>query len=39
LSFPTGGSAAVETASKTYIEMIKSQALVSEVVRELRLDR
>jgi uncharacterized protein involved in exopolysaccharide biosynthesis len=32
------GNAAVETASKTYIEIIKSSALLGEVVRELGLD-
>ena len=36
LNFPIGGAAAVETASKTYIELIKSPALIGEVVRELK---
>ena len=39
LDFPMGNSASVETASKTYIEMIKSPALISEVVRQLGLDK
>lgn len=39
LDFPMGGASAVETASKTYIEMIKSAALISAVVRELGLDK
>src|SRR3954467_13644718 len=39
LNFPIGGAAAVETASKTYIELIKSPALIGEVVRELKLDQ
>src|SRR5216683_1485647 len=39
LDFPVGNTAAVETASKTYIEIIKSPALIGEVVRELGLDK
>src|ERR1700730_4112353 len=39
LHFPVGNSSAVETASKTYIEIIKSPALVGGVVRELALDK
>ena len=39
LDFPVGNSSAVETASKTYIEIIKSPALVGGVVRELALDK
>jgi uncharacterized protein involved in exopolysaccharide biosynthesis len=39
LSFPIGGASAVETASKTYIELIKSPALIGEVVQQLNLDR
>src|SRR6266852_5324176 len=39
LDFPVGNSSAVETASKTYIQIIKSPALISEVVRELGLDK
>jgi uncharacterized protein involved in exopolysaccharide biosynthesis len=39
LNFPIGGAAAVETASKTYIELIKSPALIGEVVRQLKLDQ
>src|SRR5438128_2040366 len=38
LDFPVGTASAVETASKTYIEIIKSPALISEVVRELGID-
>jgi uncharacterized protein involved in exopolysaccharide biosynthesis len=39
LDFPVGNTSAVETASKTYIEIIKSPALIGEVVRELGLDK
>ena len=39
LDFPVGNNSAVETASKTYIEIIKSPALIGEVVRELGLDK
>src|SRR3954471_6212488 len=39
LSFPMGGASAVETASRTYIELIKSRALIAEVVEELGLDK
>src|SRR5437870_12623865 len=37
--FPVSQSMAVETPSKTYIEIIKSAALVGEVVRALQLDK
>lgn len=37
--FPVGQMAAVETASKTYMQIIGSSALVGEVVRELKLDQ
>ena len=39
LDFPVGQMAAVETPSKTYIQIIKSSALISEVVHELQLDQ
>src|SRR4051794_14878594 len=39
LDFPIGQSTTVETAGKTYIEIIKSFALVSDVVRKLGLDK
>src|SRR3954454_6003841 len=39
LNFPIGGASAVETASKTYIELIKSPALIGEVVQQLQLDQ
>jgi uncharacterized protein involved in exopolysaccharide biosynthesis len=39
LGFSIGSGAAVETASKTYIAIIKSPALISEVVRQLGLDK
>src|SRR5438067_5080982 len=39
LDFPMGSASSVETASKTYIEIIKSPALIGEVVRELGLDK
>src|SRR5262249_41897645 len=38
LDFPIGGASAVETASKTYIQIIKSPAIIGEVVHELGLD-
>ncbi len=38
LDFPLAQSNAVETPSKTYIEIIKSQALIAQVVRKLSLD-
>ncbi len=39
LDFPVGQMASVETASRTYIQIIKSTALVDQVVRELNLDK
>ena len=39
LGFPVGQTPVVESASKTYIQIIQSPALVSEVVRELKLDQ
>src|SRR6266851_6067911 len=39
LDFPVGNSSAVETASKTYIQILKSPALIGEVVRALGLDK
>jgi uncharacterized protein involved in exopolysaccharide biosynthesis len=39
LDFPVSQMAAVETASKTYIQIIESPALIGEVVRELNLDK
>ncbi|MGA2411324.1 MAG: Wzz/FepE/Etk N-terminal domain-containing protein, partial [Candidatus Binataceae bacterium] len=39
LDFPVSQTTVVETASKTYIEIIKSSALIGEVVRELELDQ
>jgi uncharacterized protein involved in exopolysaccharide biosynthesis len=39
LDFPMGSASVIETASKTYIELIKSPALISEVVRNLGLDK
>jgi len=39
LDFPMGYASAVETASKTYIQIIKSPALLGEVVGELGLDK
>jgi uncharacterized protein involved in exopolysaccharide biosynthesis len=38
LGFPVSQTSMVETASKTYIEIIKSPALIEAVVRELKLD-
>jgi uncharacterized protein involved in exopolysaccharide biosynthesis len=39
LNFPIGGASAVETASRTYIELIKSPTLIGEVVQQLKLDQ
>lgn len=39
LDFPMGGASAVETASKTYIEILKSPAITEQVVREVGLDK
>jgi uncharacterized protein involved in exopolysaccharide biosynthesis len=39
LGFPVAQSPVVEAASKTYIQIIQSPALVSEVVRQLKLDQ
>ncbi len=39
LDFPVGQTPVVESASKTYIRIIQSPALVSQVVRELELDK
>src|SRR5262249_20200830 len=39
LDFPVGGTPVVESASKTYIRIIESPALISQVVRELELDK
>lgn len=39
LDFPIGSGSAVETASKTYIEIMKSPALIADVVRQLGLDK
>ena len=39
LDFPVAQSPVVETASKTYIQIIQSAALIGEVVRELKLDQ
>jgi uncharacterized protein involved in exopolysaccharide biosynthesis len=39
LDFPVGQTPVVESASKTYIRIIESPALVGQVVRELELDR
>jgi uncharacterized protein involved in exopolysaccharide biosynthesis len=39
LDFPMAQSTAVETPSKTYIEIIKSPALIGQVVRTLSLDK
>jgi uncharacterized protein involved in exopolysaccharide biosynthesis len=39
MDFPVGQTPVVESASKTYIRIIESPALVSQVVRELELDR
>jgi uncharacterized protein involved in exopolysaccharide biosynthesis len=39
LDFPVGGTPVVESASKTYIRIIESPALISQVVRQLGLDK
>jgi uncharacterized protein involved in exopolysaccharide biosynthesis len=39
LGFPVAQTPVVEAASKTYIQIIQSPALVGEVVRELKLDQ
>ena len=39
LDFPVGQTPVVELASKTYIQIIQSPALIAEVVRELKLDQ
>jgi len=39
LDFPVGQTPVVESASKTYIQIIQSPALIGEVVRELKLDQ
>jgi uncharacterized protein involved in exopolysaccharide biosynthesis len=39
MDFPVGQTPVVESASKTYIRIIASPALVSQVVRELELDK
>jgi uncharacterized protein involved in exopolysaccharide biosynthesis len=39
MDFPVGQTPVVESASKTYIRIIESPALVSRVVRELELDK
>ena len=39
MDFPVGQSPVVESASKTYIRILESPALVSQVVRELELDK
>jgi uncharacterized protein involved in exopolysaccharide biosynthesis len=39
MGFPVAQTPVVEAASKTYIQIIQSPALVSEVVRELKLDQ
>jgi uncharacterized protein involved in exopolysaccharide biosynthesis len=39
IDFPVGQTPIVESASKTYIRIIESPALVSQVVRELELDK
>lgn len=39
MDFPVGQTPIVESASKTYIRIIESPALVSQVVRELELDK
>lgn len=38
LDFPVAQTPVVESASKTYIQMIQSPALIGQVVRELKLD-
>jgi uncharacterized protein involved in exopolysaccharide biosynthesis len=39
LDFPVAQTPIVETASKTYIQIVQSPALIGEVVRELKLDQ
>lgn len=39
LDFPVAQTPIVETASKTYIQIIQSPSLIGEVVRELKLDQ
>ena len=39
LDFPVAQSPVIEAASKTYIQIIESPALIGEVVRELKLDQ
>jgi uncharacterized protein involved in exopolysaccharide biosynthesis len=39
LDFPVAQTPVVETASKTYIQIIQSPALIGEVVHELKLDQ
>jgi len=39
LNFPLGASGTVETAAKTYIEIMESPALLAEVIRETGLDK
>src|SRR5438034_8481788 len=39
LDFPMSQSSSVETPSKTYIEIIKSETLIGNVVRNLGLDK
>ncbi len=39
LDFPVGQTPVVESASKTYIQIIQSPTLIAEVVRELKLDQ
>ena len=39
LGFPVAQTPVVESASKTYIQIIRSPALVGEVVRQLGLDQ
>jgi len=39
LDFPVAQTPVVESASKTYIQIIQSPALIGEVVRELKLDQ
>jgi uncharacterized protein involved in exopolysaccharide biosynthesis len=39
MDFPVGQTPVVESASKTYIRIIESPALVGQVVRELELDK
>src|SRR5205085_6170864 len=39
LGFPVGQTPVVESASKTYIQIIQSPALIAEVVKQLKLDQ